>query len=332
VTPPRPEAAGIIFDDLGMPWPAQAGQLAPRPGAGADRSQTLTNAVRNLGFVHVEPLSDVLWVTFEPTAVSRLAAVAAFYEISAHAAARRLVIAYPATADRPERCEVFDDVREGLKRLDDAVHRIGDSGRPRWLQSPPVDRRRAEQRHRLRPGKPLPSAALSGADEPGTAAHDHSVRLSRPLAAISPEDEWLGQLLGFWGNARRGRRLPSDQSLDALQLLNIARGRAHIVDTAGSNPAGYRFRLWGAVNSYGGGYANRALGEMPAGPMRDEAMADYRRVVAAGAPSYHLISLVDNNRAYSYTRLLLPLGQDGRRVDRLVVLINERRLPELGKA
>ena len=118
---------------------------------------------------------------------------------------------------------------------------------------------------------------------------------------------------------------------NSLELLNVARGRAHIVDTTGSNPAGYRFRLWGAVNSYGGGYANRALGEMPAGLMRDEAIDDYRKVVAAGIPRYHLISLVEKNLAYSYARLLLPLAQDGRRVDRLVVLINERRLPELGR-
>ena len=163
-------------------------------------------------------------------------------------------------------------------------------------------------------------------------ADDYSVRLLRPLASISAADEWLGALLGFWGNARRGRRLPSNESLDSLELLNIARGRAHIVDAVSSDPAGYRFRLWGAVNSYGGGYSNRVLGEMPAGLMRDEAIADYRQVVATGTPSYHLISLVEKTIAYSYARLLLPLAQDGRRADRLIVLINERGLPELGAA
>ena len=116
--------------------------------------------------------------------------------------------------------------------------------------------------------------------------------------------------------------------LDSLELVNFARGRAHLVDTASSNPAGYRFRLWGAVNSYGGGFANRTLGEMPAGLMRDEAMEDYRRVVAA-VPSYDLISMVEKKVSYSYARLLLPLAQDGRRVDRLIVLINERHLPEI---
>ncbi len=101
------------------------------------------------------------------------------------------------------------------------------------------------------------------------------------------------------------------------------------MDTDNSNPAAYRFRLWGAVNSYGGGYANRSLGEMPDGLMRDDAIEDYRRVVAAAAPSYQLIDIVENGLSYSYARLLLQLAQDGRRVDRLIVLINERSLPEL---
>ena len=101
------------------------------------------------------------------------------------------------------------------------------------------------------------------------------------------------------------------------------------METASSNPSRYRFRLWGAVNSYGGGYANRTLGEMPAGLMRDDAIEDYRQVVAVGAPSYQLINLVEKTLSYSYARLLLPLAQDGRRVDRLIVLINERPLPEI---
>jgi hypothetical protein len=69
---------------------------------------------------------------------------------------------------------------------------------------------------------------------------------------------------------------------------------------------------------------------MPAGLMRDEAIQDYRQVVATGTPGYHLINLVEKNISYSYARLLLPLAQDGRGVDRLIVLISERRLPELG--
>jgi hypothetical protein len=67
---------------------------------------------------------------------------------------------------------------------------------------------------------------------------------------------------------------------------------------------------------------------MPAGSMRDDAIEDYWEVVTTGVPTYQLINRVEKNLPYSYARLLLPLAANGRRVDRLVVLINERPLPE----
>lgn len=325
------QALGVIFDELGEAWPAHPAQLAKRFGRDPDRVDVIANAVRNLGFVHVAPLRDVIMVTFEPSVVRPLAAVAAFYEISAHSATR-LILAYPGRAGHPDRCEIFNNVVEGLKRLDDAANRDSNAARPPWLQRTSADRRLWQPSNDRVPSR-QPARVTSRDSGPQVKSHagDFSARLSRPLASISAVDEWLGQLLNFWGDARRGRRLPSNESLDSLEVLNVARGRAHIVDTASSNPAGYRFRVWGAVNSYGRGFANRTLGEMPSGFMRDDAIDDYRRVVAGGTPSYHLIRLVEKNLSYSYARLLLPLAQDGRRVDRLVVLINERPLPELGK-
>jgi hypothetical protein len=68
---------------------------------------------------------------------------------------------------------------------------------------------------------------------------------------------------------------------------------------------------------------------MPAGSMRDDAIEDYWEVVTTGLPTYQLNYHVEKNLPYSYARLLLPLAADGRRVDRLVVLINERHLPEV---
>jgi len=68
---------------------------------------------------------------------------------------------------------------------------------------------------------------------------------------------------------------------------------------------------------------------MPAGAMRDDAIEDYWEVVTTGVPAYQLIRHVEGKLPYSYARLLLPLAADGRRVDQLVVLINERPLPEL---
>jgi hypothetical protein len=323
------EHRGVVFDDSGEAWPAQQAQLARRLGRDAEHIDILANAVRNLGFVHVAPIRDALAVTFEPSVVSPLAAVAAYYEIAARSP-QCLILTYPRTAGSPERCEIFNNVIEGLRRLDNAAKRDPNAARPLWQQNAAGNRANRQPNRNTAPERnPAFRASRSGRPQVNSREDDYSVRLSKPLNTIAAEDEWLTQLLNFWGSARRGRRLPSNESLDSLEVLNVARGRAHVVETANSNPAAYRFRLWGAVNSYGGGYANRSLGEMPEGLMRDDAIEDYRRVVAAATPSYHLINIVENRLSYSYARLLLPLAQDGRRVDRLIVLINERPLPEL---
>jgi hypothetical protein len=146
---------------------------------------------------------------------------------------------------------------------------------------------------------------------------------------MSPEDPWLGELLSIWRSARRGWLLPARSSLDSVVLLRTALGRAHIIDTRDEDPSSYRFRIWGTVNSYRGEYTNRRLGEMPAGLMREDALEDYWEVVTTGVPTYQLIHRMEDYIRYSYTRLILPLAADGKRVDKLLVLINERRLPEL---
>jgi hypothetical protein len=323
---------GVVFDDAGEAWPAEPHLLAQRLGSDADALNVVANAVTNLGFVHVAPIRNALSVTFEPTVVSPLAAFAAFYEIAAQGP-QCLILTNPGMMGQPDRCEIVNDVIDGLRRLEQAANRGRNAIRPSWLQTPAVNRRYRPHLWREHPKKKLLEGITpANAPQIEVRAGDRSIRLPKPLNAIPTEDDWLGRLLSFWGSARSGRRLPSTESLDSLELLNIARGRAHIVETLSANPNGYRFRLWGAVNSYGGGYANRALGEMPQGLMREDAIEDYRRIVATGTPAYHLINIVENELSFSYARLLLPLAQDGRRVDRLIVLINERQLPELAAA
>ena len=328
ITAGLPEASdGVIFDDTGNPWrPAERAGLADF-GPVTDHSAIIAYAVRILGFVHVMPIRDALLVTFDPSVVRPLAGVAASHAISAHGA-KRLILVYPSRGGHPDRSEIFNSVIEGLTRFSDAANL---TGKAVGLPSSQTSLSQGLRQPRLNSSAKSRSAILrAGTLHVKSRAGDRSLRLSRPLASISDDDAWLRQLLLFWGHAREGRRLPSTESLDTLELLNIARGRAHIVETTNSNAAGYRFRLWGATNSYGNGYANRTLGEMPAGLMRDEAIAHYRRIAATGMPSYDIINLIEKNLSFSYARLLLPLAQDGRRVDRLIVLINERRLPELG--
>ncbi len=330
------EAAGVVIDDTGQPLPSHPLYLARRLGCPTGDFDVIAHAVRNLGFIQVTPVRGALLVKFEPTTVSRLATIAAFYEIAGRAP-RRLILACPGKAGAPDCYEIFQDLGEGLRRLEAAFETRQDADTGTRQTQPPQPRPSPAGRGHRHPSRrgPAPGGRVVSLWRPdGLAirqqAEDFSKRLCLPLTAIAPQDEWLGQLLSIWRQARPRWRLPASESLDTFEVLNIARGRAHIVDTTAADPTGYRFRIWGAANSYGNNHANQTLAQMPAGLMREDALEDYWEVVTTGVPSYQLIQHVENGQLFSYARLLLPLATDGRHVDQLLVLYNERPLPELG--
>jgi hypothetical protein len=323
------ENAGVVLDDTGTAWPPHPSSLARQLGCPTGDFDVIAHAVRQRGYVYVAPLRDALVVKFDPATVHHLAAIAAFYEIVGRAP-RRLILACPGAPGSPDRYEIFYNLGEGLRRLEAAAEACQNPTHP--AQPPPVSppnqgNRKPDSPRSARKARQIVSFWRGLAVR--KLAGDSSRRLWLPLDAIPPEDEWLAQLLSVWRDARTSWRLPTGESLDPFEALNIARGRAHIVDTREADPAGYRFRLWGAANSLGTGRANQTLAQMQLpGLMRDDAIADYREVVSTGVPTYQLIQHTANGLAYSYARLLLPLAADGRRVDQLLVLFNERLLPE----
>ncbi len=141
-------------------------------------------------------------------------------------------------------------------------------------------------------------------------------------------DKRLGEALRYWNSLRSGRRLPSRSQID-LPMLKPLMGWIHVVDTAATSPGEYFYRLWGSRVRLDRGkdHTRMLLGACPWPILRDAIMQDYGDVVATGEPTYHLISHTIDYARHSLARLLLPLAADGRRVDQLFVLVNERRLP-----
>ena len=323
-----PSQYNVIFDETGERLPIDLSFLARRLGcAPADGFDVISGAVRNLGFVYVGSIRNAVFVALEPSTVSYLAAFAAFYEIVGRAP-KRLVLGYPGRGGYPDRYEIFHSVREALQRVEVAVaasRNRFDGPRSEPDRSAVYQRR---QQHLARSRKLGQVVSFRGRDGLAirTLANDSSRRLTRTLDSISHVDEWIGRVFSMWKQARRGWRLPSNELLGRVDLSSTTRDRAHIVDTSATEPTGYWFRLWGAVNSYRQGLTNQTLGRMPSGLMRDNAIEDYWEVVTTGVPAYHLIRLTEDQAEYSYARLLLPLANDGRRVDRILVLINERSL------
>jgi hypothetical protein len=155
-------------------------------------------------------------------------------------------------------------------------------------------------------------------------------RVRLPLDEIAPPDVKLAEMLGYWNGLRRGRQLPARSAIDPLMLKRMM-GWTHIVDTTAENPAEYFYRLWGSSVRFDSGkdHTRMAVGGCPWPIVRDAIMQDYGSVVATGEPTYHLISHTINYVRQSIARLLLPLAKDGRRVDQLLVMVNERPLPAM---
>jgi hypothetical protein len=322
--------AGVVLDDAGRAWPPHPLSLARQLGCPTGDFDVIAHAVR-LGYVHVAPIRDALVVKFDPATVHHLAAIAAFYEIVGRAP-KRLILACPGEPGCPDRYEIFSRLNEGLRRLEAAAEACHSSAPPRG--APPVaGRNRRGRKEEPRRADKTPGQVAASLRPNGIAVRrrtgESSKRLWLPLDAIPPQDAWLTQLLGLWRDARIGWRLPAYEALDPPGALTIARGRVHIVDTRAADPARYRFRLWGAASSFESSHTDRTLAQMPPGLMREDAIEDYWEVVSTGVPTYQLIHHAASGLAYSYARLLLPLAADGRRVDQLLVLFNERLLPEL---
>jgi hypothetical protein len=162
---------------------------------------------------------------------------------------------------------------------------------------------------------------------------DVSKRLYLPAQAIPVHDEWIGKIHAMWAGLRPGGRVPKWRDLDRSRLFGLSKGRIHIVDTLSGDPWTYWFRTWGTgiLFDNGANYTALTLGSMPHTAMRKAALEDYADVVATGVPAYQLIFNREQGREHSYARLLLPFACDGRRVDRLLVCINQREIPEIQK-
>jgi hypothetical protein len=311
----------LLFDDAGQLVLADLAYLSGQLGLRSGGEALLDTAVRELGFVRLRPLRNALLVTLAPLTLSHLAAFGAFYHIAEFAPAR-VVLACLAADHSANRYELFPTPREALKRVEVLLAQTGRSLSMPGERVPDltVKRRQTSGIGRLVSFRRRDGVALRF-DQ-----HDFSIRTRRPLAAIAAADGWMAAELANWEWARKRALLPPIASVAIPRELNFVGGRAHIVDTSHAEAPGYWFRYWAPLNSYHFGKTGRRLGDMPPSLMRDNAIEDYWSTVQAGVPAYHLIRLTQDGVSYAYARLLLPFASNGRQVDHLLVLINERDL------
>jgi hypothetical protein len=158
---------------------------------------------------------------------------------------------------------------------------------------------------------------------------DIVLRRPQPIASLSATDPELNLVFEYWNSCRQDGMLPRRKDIDVLQLKPVL-GHTHLVDVSAQDPADYRFRLYGSkvrLDRFRN-YSNTRVGDYPSIPYRTALIEDYSSVAWSGSPLYqHVVARLQSVR-YSYSRLLLPLAEDGRRVNMLVVCTRDRVYPD----
>jgi hypothetical protein len=321
--------ADLLIDDEGDLLVVDGASIENFLGKGATATMIRT-AVHRHGFVHLRSSQRGLFVEINPAEVRPQALMTATDEIYGRAPAR-LAFSFLSSEDDLGRIELFADIETGLKRLRALMMAAGHSLRMVLYHRPEAQQRRVRKEARW---ERVASFRTRDGVAFRVAGDDYARQRRRPYEAILAEDEWLGRVLNLWQGARHGSRLPAPDARELEPVSEIIRGRAHWVDACASNPEAFWFRTWAEKNSYifgASGREKRQLGQMPPGLMQAWAIRNYWEVATTGAPTYDLTFICDYGKEYSYTRLILPLATNGRRVDQLLVLINERDLRgELG--
>lgn len=129
----------------------------------------------------------------------------------------------------------------------------------------------------------------------------------------------LKVVLDHWTAVRGGRAMPARRDIDP-QALREALG---IVMIARYEPAldDFRFSLFGSeiAGAQQTDYTGKLASQLAPRAYADAVLRSYRQIRASGQPYYGRLSLAFDHELVNYHRLVLPLGDDGRTVDALLV-------------
>ncbi|MFN4087934.1 MAG: PAS domain-containing protein [Alphaproteobacteria bacterium] len=132
-------------------------------------------------------------------------------------------------------------------------------------------------------------------------------------------DERLRRLYAYWDGLRRGRRYPTRREVDPLQLPFIL-GNLLLIEVMPGR-AGFRVRLHGTAlaERIGMELTGRLLDDHPDEAFRRLAARTFAHVSRVGDPFGATGDRVAGADRHPYETLILPLSDDGKTVDTLLV-------------
>jgi len=143
-----------------------------------------------------------------------------------------------------------------------------------------------------------------------------------PLAAL--DVPYMAAALARWRDACARRSvpsglvaviMPSERQADPLGLPDAA-GYTGLIDVL-RGPLDFRFRHFGAdmARAIGADYTGQRVSELRPNRYVGALMAAYVAVANARAPELHRLSYRRAGRLILYSRMLMPLSNDGAKVD-----------------
>ncbi|MFC3675159.1 PAS domain-containing protein [Ferrovibrio xuzhouensis] len=138
------------------------------------------------------------------------------------------------------------------------------------------------------------------------------------------EDSRLQRLAAYWDSCRAGRAMPARADIDPLDMGYILGNLALVEVRHGGPRLRFRFRLFGVnlVEDVGFDPTGQDLEQYPRREMGEILRISYTEVAETGRPfRRRRHRLVMDGRLFENESLLLPLSDDGRRVDMLLVAV-----------
>lgn len=162
---------------------------------------------------------------------------------------------------------------------------------------------------------------------------DFVVRYRYPLDHLMQyEERPIVDLARYWDSLASPYAMPSPREIDSLKLCDIDMlMMSHLIDVTSENPEHFNFMLMATNMTLDGGrdYTDVSLGEYPdrIRIYSDFLQEDYAEVKRTGKPAYHQVCGIVDGTKRGYTRLILPLANDGRRVDHLLIGVRFEKIP-----
>ncbi len=155
-------------------------------------------------------------------------------------------------------------------------------------------------------------------------------RQQLPIETLPELDEVLHTAYHYWHSLRKEGLLPSRNDIDILEVSKIIK-HTHLVDVSSEDPNTWSFRVTGSVvpQTWPWGVGRDKISECPWPPYREMLLQDYGAVKFTGAPMYHQISARVEWVALYYSRIVMPLADDGRSVDTLMSCVVLHDTPEI---